>query len=221
MSIELEQVVGPVTRADGFVDGPVRVTRQGGAAVSDVHGHFFEAVTRGQVFSLVLTATSTGVAAGNIAGAAAAAATQFALINPITSGKNLSLLRFGMGIVSGTPGAGPLFHGYIPNTSTITAASAGGTVRSNILGGAATSVATPWALAAGSALTGGQAPVTHSVADFASTATAQASPGALKAIELLDGALVVPPGYGWLPLWSAAGTALLNGYSITWEEVPV
>src|SRR5207253_4892035 len=69
-------------------------------------------------------------------------------------------------------------------------ASPGGTIRNNLLGAGGASVATPWALAAGSALTGGIAPVTHRAADFASTGTAQASVGELKAIEYIDGDLV-------------------------------
>lgn len=215
-----EGQVGPVVRGDGAY-GELRMDKTAAIVVTDAHARYAEAASRGTLFSLNLAATTTGVAAGNIAGAAAAAVTQFALLNPLTSGKNLVLVRFGMGVISGTPGAGPIFHGYIPNISTITAASPGGTVRNNLVGGGSASIATPWALAAGSAMTGGQAPVTHSVADFSSTGTAQASVGELKAIELIDGAIVVPPGSGWLPLWGAAGTSLLNAYSITWEEVAV
>lgn len=201
----------------------IRLGRQGCQVVTDAHGRYFEATRVGQVFTLTLLATTTGVAAGNIVGAAAAAATQFALINPLNSGKNFSLIRFGMGVVSGTPGPGPLFHGYIPNISSLTAGSAGGTIRSNIMGAVGNSGALPWALAAGSALTGStQQPVLHRIADFSATATAQAiANGHVRAIEEIAGELIVPPGVAWLPLWSAAGTAVLNSYSITWEEVPV
>lgn len=218
--MELEQYVGVRTEADGHTDGPMRIGRQGDSIVSQGHGAYHEATSRGQVYSLVLPATSTGVAAGNIQGAAAAAATQFALLNPANSGKSYSLLKFGMGVISGTPGAGPMFHAYIPNISTISAASPGGAARNNLVGGPAGS-AIPWALAAGSALTGGQAPVTLRVADFSSTGTAQASVGELKAVEEIAGDIVIPPGMGWVPMWGAAGTSLLNAYSITYEEVPV
>lgn len=222
MAQEIEQIVGPSTRADGITDGPVRISRQGSAVVTDAHGRFYEGTARQQMFTLTLAATTTGVAAGNIQNAAAAASTQFALLNPINSGKNLVLMKFCMGVISGTPGAGPMFHGYIPNISSITAASPGGTIRSNILGGVGNTSAIPWSLAAGSALTGGQAPVTFRVADFSATNTAQAiANGHVRAVELIDGDLIIPPGVGWLPLWGAAGTSLLNGYSITWEEVPV
>jgi hypothetical protein len=220
--MDFDQVVGIASRADGFSEGPNRIDRQGADVVCDARGRYGESTQRGQLFSLALVATTTGVAAGNIVGAAGAAVTQFAIINPANSGKNLELIKFGMGVISGTPGAGPLFHGFITGASSISAVSPGGTIRSNLLGGVGNSVATPWSLAAGSALTGGLAPVTHRVADFAATNTAQAvANGHVRAIELIDGDLIVPPNTVWLPLWGAAGTTLLNGYSITWQEVPI
>lgn len=219
----LEARVGPATGQDG-TPRELRTGRQFDLINSDAHGRYFEATRIGQQFTLVLTATTTGVAAGNIVGAAAAAVTQFALINPLGSGKNLVLVKFGMGIISGTPGAGPLWHGYIPQASSITAAALAnftGVIRSNMLGSGPASVAQQVALAAGSALTGGLAPVTHRMANFSSTATAQASVNEVNAIEEIAGDLTLPPGTAWLPLWSAQGTSLLNGYSITWEEVPL
>src|SRR4029077_12268711 len=173
---------------------------------------------RGNVYSLVLTATTTGVAVGNIAGAVAAASTNFVLWNPTASQKALVLLKFGMGVISGTPGAGPMFHGTITTLPTI--ASLGGPAVTNLTGGDTCAVSKLVASAASTALTGGGAPTTLRIADFASTATAQASVGELRVVEYIDGEIILPPGVGWLPLWGAAGTALLNGYSITWEEVP-
>lgn len=217
----LEGRVGPLTSADGGEEA-LRLSRDLAQVVGDGHGHFTEPSVRGSVFTLSLTATTTGIAAGNIVGAAAAASTQFALINPASSGKNLALLKFFMGYVSGTLAAGPLWHGYIPNAASISAASAGGTIRSNLLGSSSASVATPWALAAGSALTGGQAPVTFRMANWSQSAGAFADvAGNVTVTELLDGDLVIPPGAAWVPLHPAAGTSVLNGYSLTWEEVPV
>src|SRR3954469_4580989 len=109
--MELELQAGPRTQADGVTDGPLRIERQGGLVVADAHGHFHVGAVRKQIFSLTLNTTSSTVAAGNIVAAAAAASTQFALWNPASSGVNISLLKFGMGVISGTPGPGPLFHG--------------------------------------------------------------------------------------------------------------
>ena len=219
----LDQIVGLATRAAGFSQGPQRIGSLGETIVGMGAANYQEAALRGQIFSLNLTAITTGVAAGNLTGAAAAASTQFGLINPFDSGKNLVLVRFGMGVISGTPGAGPLFHGYIPNISSLTAASPGGTARSNIMGSGNSSVATPWVLAAGSALTGStQAVVAQRIADFSATGTAQAiANGHVRTIEEINGSLIVPPGVMWLPLWGAAGTSLLCGYSVEWLEAPL
>ncbi len=204
---------GIVKLQDG-VPKELRLSRQGDLVTVDGQGRYYEAARVGTMFSLVLTATTTGVAAGNIVGAAAAAATQFALINPLSSQVNLQLLRFGLGVISGTAGIGPIFHGYIPNAGSISAGTPGGTIRSNLMGQSGASVAVPWSLAAGSALTGGQAPVTHRIAFTSATV-------ATPVVEDIAGDLIVPPGTAWLPLWSAAGTTLLNGYSISWSEIPL
>jgi hypothetical protein len=210
--------VGPQICTDG-VPVQERASRDGSIVGVNAHGFYQEPVYRNGVFSLTLAATTGGVAAGNIVSAAAAAATQFALFNPAASGKMLVLLRFRMGIISGTPGAGPLFHGYIGNVPTATPT---GSILNNMLGGAQSSVARSYATGTtGTTLTGGLAPVTQILSNFSSTATAQASPYEVTTDDVLDGQLIVPPGAGWLPLWGAAGTTLLCGYSITWEEIPV
>lgn len=208
--------IGPQTVADGSFTNP-RGTKDGMALGVNGHGYYQEPVYRGGVYSLTLSATTTGVAAGNIIGAAAAASTNFALFNPATSAKVLVLLRFRMGVISGTPGAGPLFHGTISNVPTATPT---GTIMGNLLNVAPASVAKTFATAGGTTLTAGLAPSTHMLANAASTATAQASNFMVTTDDILDGQIIIPQGSGWLPLWSAAGTALLCGYSITWEEIP-
>lgn len=216
-----ELKIGPAPISPDGIIAPARGCRSGEAGVSDVHARYQEATVRGSVYSINLLATTTGVAAGNIVGAGAAASTQFAIFNPVGSGKNVVLMKFFMGITSGTPGAGPLFHGVF--TSVPTVASIGGTIRPNFVSTtqASASVVIPQVLAAGSALTGGTAPVVLRPSAFSSTNTAQASVGELSSLELLDGDIVLQPGTGYVPLWSAAGTALLNAYGLTWEEVPL
>lgn len=220
-ALELEQFIGVRTEADGHTDGPLRIGRQGALIVGDTHGHFYESTRVGQTYSLCLPLTATGISAGNLVAAAAAAAVQFALWNPVGSGKNISLLKFGMGIVSGTWPAGPLFHGIYLTAPTITSTTAV-PAYNNLLNGAAPAgryIAT--AAQTGTATTGASAAVTFRIADFSSTSTAQATVGAVKAIDFLDGDIVLPPGTGWVPLWSGTGTSVLNAYSITWEEIPV
>lgn len=177
----------------------------------------YQQITYSQkVFTLTLAATTTGVAAGNIVAAAAAASTNFALFNPVGSGILLSLVQFGIGIISGTPGAGPVFHGLIQGIPTVAAT---GTIINRYAGGPG-SVAKSFATAAGTTLTGGGAPSTLAIANFSSTGTAQASPGEISAVERIDGAIIIPEGWGWVPLWGAAGTTLLNAYAVTWVEIP-
>lgn len=180
---------------------------------------YFINTYRKRTFTLTLGATTTAIAAGNIVGASAAAATQFALTNPSTSGVNLMLTKFFMGIISGTPAGGPIFHGYLATNPTL--ASIGGTILNNFVGDTTASLATPHSLAAGSALTGGSAPIVLRAAAFSTTATAQASVGEVNCLEVIDTDIIIPPGKTWLPLWSAAGTSVLNAYSVTWIEVGI
>lgn len=172
----------------------------------------------GLEFAMTLAATTTAVAAGNIVGAAAAASTQFALFNPVGSGRVLVLSKFIMGVISGTPGPGPLFHGLFGAVPTL--AASGTIVNLRAVGGTlnGASVARGYTSAAGAALTGGPAPSIIRATSLSSTATAQASVGMVNALEDIQGDIIIPAGYGWVPLWSAAGTTLLNAYSITWKE---
>jgi len=208
--------VGPQQLADGTPQANARATKEGAAVGANLGGIYEEANIRGQVFSLVLAATTTGIAAGHQSGAGAAASTQFAVFNPAASGKYIVLLEFALGVISGTMPAGPVLHAYIPNVPTLAAS---GTVLSNVLGSTPSSIARCYTSAGGAALTGGQAPVNHKIANFASTATPQASPYLVNTMEYIDGKLVIPPGAGWLPMFSGAGTSLLCGLSVTWREV--
>jgi hypothetical protein len=105
-------------------------------------------------------------------------------------------------------------------TTLPTAGTPGGTIRNNFINGRG-SVATPWAIAAGSALTGATAPLQIMMMNFSQTATAAAEASTVSTEDLIDGQIVVPPGAGWVPLMAGAGTTWLAGFSITWAEVPV
>ncbi len=172
----------------------------------------------GLEFTMALAATTTGIAAGNIVGASAAASTQFALFNPIGSGRVLVLSKLFVGLISGTPAGGPLFHGFYTGIPTLAPS---GTINcARLIGGSlqATSVARGYASAAGAALTGGAAPAVLRATGFTFTATAQAEVSAINALEDIEGDIIIPSGYGWVPLWAAAGTSVLNAYSVTWKE---
>lgn len=208
--------VGRAKVADGAYS-PGRLDANRNVAVTDAHGDYHDAAVAGNVYSLYLNATSSTVAAGNIEAAAAAASTQFAIWNPANSGYVLSLLKFGVGIISGTPTGGAVTHSLSIGHS-ISIASAG-TVINHKTGAKGGCIAGYLTSAAGSALTGSVALNTLRVANFASTATAQATAGVVTGLEGIDGDIVLYPGMAWVPTWRGAGTTLLNNYSITWEEV--
>lgn len=210
--------VGATAALDGTQTN-LRQGRTGEIILSQGHGRYYEQASRGNMFTLNLVATTTAISAGNLINAAAAATTQFALWNPIGSGYNLSITKVLIGPISGTFAAGPLYHGII-QTSVPTIASVGAAYN-NLVGGRAP-VARYVASAAGTALTGGSAPVTFRSMNLSFTAAAYASPAGTSTIaDIPDGDLVIPPGYGWVPQWTAAGTSVLNSYSVTWEEVPI
>jgi hypothetical protein len=210
--------VGLNTQADG-TPMPLRATRMGGLANADSQGRYYEQVSRGNVFSLILAATTTNISAGNIDAATAAASTQFALWNPAGSGKNLSLLKFAVNVISGTLPAGGLHHSW--GTAPSIATTVVSPISNNLLGAPPNCVARAATHATGTALTGGGALNLLRDADLQFTAGAAAILMTAKAVEYIDGDIVIQPGYLWVPTWTAVGTTVLNGYSITWEEIPV
>ncbi len=214
--------VGPQSAPDGSYQ-PFKVARDGSIATSGIHGKYYEAVRAGRVFSLRVGPTSTGIAAGHITGASAAAACQIAVLNPAGSGINISILKFGLGIVSGTWPAGPVLHGYSLGATLAASVGTGALLPKNCLNGSpiTTSAITIGVLASsGSALTGGLAVVDGQIANFAATATAQAVPGVVSAVEDTDGSVVLAPGATWLPVFTSAGTSVLSWMSVVYEEIP-
>lgn len=208
--------VGATTGADAqFLDN--RASRNGSHIVADGQGKYYEQTVRGNVFSMVLTAWTTTISAGNTLAAAAAAVSQFALWNPTGSGKNIALLKFATWPISGTWGISGLWHSYMSVNPTIASASLT-PVTCNNIGMAAATVAGYHSSAAGTALTGCSAlKVIRSANLYISAGTLSALAG-VAYVDVCDGDIVIPPGFGWAPTWAHAGTTTLGGYSVTWEE---
>lgn len=224
--IQLQGRVGTYNAADGQF-APFRSGRDGGLVTSDIHGNFYEAVARGNVYTLACGPTTTGISAGNLIGAAAAAATQFAIWNPAGSGVNFALLEFARGVVSGTPAAGAVVHGFLSTglTDTLpTIANTSAAIPRNALLGATSSSRAGFVSTvaqSGTALTGAAAVRAYKVSAFSGTATAQAGVSTLQgSVERINGSIVLAPGSLWLPLEPGAGTSMLLYYSLTWEEIP-
>lgn len=102
-------------------------------------------------------------------------------------------------------------------------ASVGARANSNLINTGQQSSALFLASAAGAALTGSPNPLTAlrpSKFNYFAAAIA-ASTVINDCVEELEGDITLPPGTIWVPTWSGAGTALLNAYGVTWEEVPI
>lgn len=223
MSMLIGTRTGPATQADGVGDQPLRQGRNGELIISNARGFYYEGAKRGATFGLCLAATTTGIAAGNISAAAAAASTNFALWNPVGSGVDLVLLKVWIGIISGTPTNGPMIHNYMLNgIPSIQSVSTNGAALNNYLGGGSPK-ARYVAVAAGTNLTGGGLLTAGRQMSFSTQASAfsAAAEPSQSGLELLDGDIVIPPGTGWVPCWAAAGSSLLSAYGVTWEEIAV
>ena len=210
---------GYITMADGSI-GSARASRIGAIAVGEGQGKYYEQSSRGYVFSLMLATTSGNIAAGNLWAAAAGATYQFALWNPLGSGKNISLLKFGVWTISGTAPVPPVIHAFGSGTPTL-ASTVVIPIACNNIGLGAASVARALTSTAGSALTGAPATYLLRAADLAVGAGSLTPANAfeVKAIEYIDGDIVIPPGTMWAPQWASAA-ATLWGASVTWEEIP-
>ncbi len=217
---EFQTRIGPTSQVTSSWAPAYSSRPHGDLVVAEGKGRYYESVNRGKVFSFYLNATSGTVVAGNIEAATAAATTQFALWNPAASGINIVLLKFGVGIVSGTAAPGAVTHSYTTTVPTLTSVAATNVPLCNNLA-STTCGAGYLSSVAGTTLTGGGALKVLRAADFSSTATAQASVGLVKAIEDLGGDIILPPGTGWVPTWRTAGSSLLNSYSVTWEEITI
>jgi hypothetical protein len=214
-----EAKVGWIQQADGSVN-PGRISRLGAFVKGDGQGRYYENTARSNIFSVTLPVTTGSIAAGNVYLAAAAASTQFAVWNPIGSGKNLSLLKFTIFTVAGTSPAGPVMHSMATTVPSISSSLYTGSIQNNNLGGG-NSVARAMVNQGGSALTGSANALTYiRMADFWMTAGSVAVLNGLKMVEYIDGDIVVAPGTMWVPTWPSS-TAVTWGGSLTWEEINI
>ena len=218
MGMLIRAKCGPVVQADGG-ENEVRTDKQGALVATDAHGRYHEATYRGNVFTA--NAAALTLAAGNIAGASAAASSNFVVYNPIGSGKIMSILQCQFAYRSGTPAAGAVYYGYV-NAGGVALAS---TAAINCLYQPAPSASAMRfiASAGGTAFTGGLAPATLRIANFAQSAIA--TPGAAvlgvqPTIDPIEGGIVIGAGYGFLPLLAGAGTTQIYDFGVIWEELP-
>lgn len=200
--------VGPISGSDMTL-----VTARGGKTgetiTGQAHGHYYEAVSRGNVYS-ACTAVA-GVAPGTALGTTV----PFVLYNPIGNTKNLVVLEVSLGYVSGTLGAG-----HINLCTNVTPGEAAPTGTAIVHRPRKTRVGSGTALAFTTATVAAAEivmwPVFNLDASLATTAGVGSAPNVYK----VDGGFVVTAGfYAALHGIAAAGSTPLVVLGMMWEEV--
>jgi uncharacterized membrane protein YqaE (UPF0057 family) len=204
-----EGMVGPAQVPDG-VSRQLRMERTGGQVVSQGHAPNAEAVARGNVMM------ASNAVAGVAPGTALSTTPPMAVWNPPGSGKNLVILKTALGYVSGTLGAGSIVYAQTPNQTTPPSTGSELVPVNSLIGaakgvGRAFSGSTLWA-----------APTIMRPAYILGAALATTALGPSVVNDLIDGAIIVPPGTVFVVQGvTAAGSTPLVMIGVTWEEVPV
>jgi hypothetical protein len=209
-------------KTEAGVGKPVLVDSNGKLITKPDGGRYYRSAAAGNIYTLTHHLTTTAIAAGHLAAAAAAANVQFIVWNPIGSGVNLSLLRLAINITSGTTPISGVYHAVGAVAPTI----ATGTLASEaVITSHKASVASYdgkagyYTHTSGGASTGAAAARIVQGVGLNFSAGTFADLAGTMIVDNIDGSIVLPPNTFYVPQWSAAGTSMLVGYSLTWEEV--
>lgn len=209
MGLQVFGDVGPQTLTDG-VQAPFRLGKSGETIVQELHGRYYEAVKRGNVY--VASTAGAGVAPGTVL----STTPPFTIYNPAGSGVDLVLMQAWLAYISGTLGAGALV--WAVNNSPQQAAPTGGTVLTPINALLSSNLGRGKAFQ-GSTLAAAPTIFRPFCSLGASLATTAVQPW--QAYEPTDGAIVIPQGCSAsLQAIAAAGSTPLVLLSAAWEEVP-
>jgi hypothetical protein len=222
------QYRGPIY---GNTGGSVPFTADMTAAqrVTDAHGRFTEAASRGLLFSTGMTATSISASTFTTAALSATGTPIVGVWNPSGSGKNLYILQarmnaFQTALITTGPGAfmwavslnnAAISTGLTPwNRQTLTQ---GGSVAKGFANTALTGLTNNLTVMESSALSGG------SLGNYASTGTAAGFMGLESGtnVDPIDGAFVIPPGGVLALLCTTTPIAVTASSSLLWEELPI
>lgn len=201
--------VGPVYSSDGLGTVDCRQGAHSEAIVQQSGGKYKEATKRGSVYSC--TTAATGVAPGTALGTTAA----FCLYNPVGTGKRLIVQKIGMGLISGTIGAGTV---WITGSASADAVPTGTAItpRNRDIGSSNSSVATPLTTATITTNAAKQIDILCSLSEeVVATAT-----GPTEVVDKdIDGEIVIEPGsYITCHATAAAGSTPLVVFKASWEE---
>lgn len=204
-----EITTGVVTRGDGAVGG-ARGTRLGALVTASGQGVFTEAALRGRVYDLVTPVA--GVAPGTVL----STTPPLTLWNPPSSGTLVAVLKSYLGYISGTLGAGTIVYAVVPAQMTVP-------TTGTELVPQCTLVGAPRGVARG--FTGSTLVAVPTLLRPAFVLSAMAASTAVApdpALDLVDGAIVLPPGTCLcLQGVAAAGTTPLMLLSLVYEELPL
>ena len=180
--------------------------------VTQRHGRLYQPARDGRIFH---AATAVG---GVAPGTSISTTMGFTLFNPPGSGVTIAILKAAVGYISGTLGAGTIFH--LTNSNLAEAVPTGTAIveKSAIAGGGG------YGAAKGVALTTATVAVAPTIVrPFASLQASLASTavGPWQAQEDLGGDIILPEGGAYsLHAVAAAGSSPLVAYGVTWEEIP-
>lgn len=209
MGLQLDGLVGSARRADS-TQGPFRQGRYSEMVVGQAGGKYRESTMRGEVFNAQTAAT--GVAPGTALGTTAA----FCLHNPAGSGVLLVVQKLGMGLISGTLGAG-VVHICSSNLGDAVPTGTAITPRSRYPGSGESSVALAFTTATITTNAAKQIGILVSLNQLVIATTATNPVDFEKDI---DGEIVIGEGYNiTLHSTAAAGSSPLVVFNATWQEV--
>lgn len=192
---------------------PLSLGRQGQQHVSDVHGKYFAAASRGKLFlgSTVIAGVALPVNAANVV-------SKFTLWNPLGSGVNCELVEFGTGIDSATTVVNGVVAGFQFGVgSTITAPGTLTALSTSICigpGAGATPAATLYSAATlvNASVLGPLMPI---FGGYGAVTDAGIAPNPYQ----FDGKVVLPPG-SLVTFLTTVAAATAAFYGLTWIEWP-
>jgi hypothetical protein len=215
-------VVGPTYTADGVTPTSNRFGRLNETIIGQVHGKYYEATSRGNVYCV--SNGSTGRAPGTALGTSPS----ILLYNPLGSGKRLKIMKVSMTQAStGTLGTGVLHHcGFTlngplasqSNVAPVVGSGASLTPNNMDVGAANSSVAVAFALGTLNA----NPAILYPFCQLAESVGGTTAVNPNTITEDVDGGIVLEPGAGWcLEAIAAAGSSPLVICGVVWEEIPI
>jgi hypothetical protein len=209
-------VVGPKMGSQGTLS-PFTAGVSGAQRVSDAHARYMQAVLESRAF--YMDSDSVTLAAANATKSALATAKFInGFANPPGSGKYAVIWRARVATVSGTP-AGPYFYNAYQYGTKVSSAVTG-TIRNALTQQSVGSAMTPQTGVV-LALLPADTTALAQLATMGGPAAVAAGAGLYDKDDLIDGAIIIPPGFLFGLMCAGAGTSHVVQSTMWWEEVPM